>query len=122
MITVSWNQAAALQRLDGDNELLAELCELFFRDFPSQMSYLMESLANGNYQAVSKTAHTLKGGLGYLGAEEGEQLAHEIEEACQRHGTAAVQELASMLSDYVEALRNLMLSHSGAPDRVHGRS
>jgi HPt (histidine-containing phosphotransfer) domain-containing protein len=113
MATADWNQAAALERVDGDMALLIELVEIFFDDYPNHLSCLMQSLAQGDFSAVRKEAHTLKGSLGYLGACEGEQLAREIEQAGQNADAVRVRQLVSTLAAYVEGVREIMLSPHG---------
>jgi HPt (histidine-containing phosphotransfer) domain-containing protein len=113
MGAVNWNQAAALQRVDGDVELLIELVEVFFQDYPDHLSCLMQALAQHDFTGVRKTAHTLKGSLGYLGAWQGEQLARDIEQASQSADAARVRQLVSTLAAYIETLREIMLFSEG---------
>jgi len=115
---LSWDHAAALQRVDGDAELLAELVEIFLDDYPRHLAALQRSLAQKDYAALHKAAHTLKGSLGYLGAGEGEQLAAAIEQAGQRPDEAKLQALNAELAAYVEALREAMLSSLGEGERA----
>ena len=113
MDTVHWDQRKALQRVDGDAELLFDLVEMFFQEYPDQLRCLKQSLAQSDFGAVRKAAHTLKGSLGYLGACEGEQLACEIERASQSADAARVRLLVSNLAAYVESLRDVMRSPDG---------
>jgi HPt (histidine-containing phosphotransfer) domain-containing protein len=113
MHTVHWDQRKALQRVDGDTELLFDLVEMFYEEYPDQLCCLMQSLAQRDFAAVRKAAHTLKGSLGYLGACEGEQLAAAIERASQSADAAGVRLLVSDLAAYVEGLREVMRTPDG---------
>lgn len=110
---VSWDHAAALQRVDGDAELLAELIEIFFEDYPRRRDCLLSSLAQNDYATLRNTAHTLKGSLGYLGAVEGAQLAALIERAGYKADAAELRQLVAALAAYVETLRDAMLPFLG---------
>ena len=103
-----WDQAAALCRVDGDAELLGELVEVFFTDYPRQLQSLLQAAAGQDYATLRRTAHTLKGGLGYLAAGEAEQMAREIEAVEDEAEPAAVSKLVFELAARVEALREVM--------------
>jgi two-component system sensor histidine kinase/response regulator len=80
----AFNLAAALQRLEGDRELLAELVRLFEQESVQLLAEMHEALAQHNSHALQRAAHTLKGSVGnfcaaqaYAAAEELERLARE---------------------------------------------
>lgn len=103
-----WDQAAALRRVDGDAELLAELLQVFFNDYPNQLERLLQAAACQDYASLRRTAHRLKGGLGYLAAGEAERMAREIEAVADDAEPSEVTALVFELAARVEALRELM--------------
>ncbi len=107
---VGWDQAVALERVGGDLTLLLELTAIFFEDYPAHLACLVQSLAQEDYRTLRKAAHTLKGGLGYIGATEGETLALHIEQASHDRNATLLRELVPSLAAYVEALRQEMFS------------
>jgi HPt (histidine-containing phosphotransfer) domain-containing protein len=58
------NQTALLERFDGEEELLAELAELFAQDCPRLFQESRDALVAGNASGVMRAAHTLKGAVG----------------------------------------------------------
>jgi two-component system, sensor histidine kinase and response regulator len=75
----AWDKAAALDRLEGDEELLQDICRIFLEESPKLMDRLQQALAQDDPDAVSRAAHSLKGESGYLGAAEVSQMAKQLE-------------------------------------------
>jgi two-component system, sensor histidine kinase and response regulator len=73
------DRALALRRVDGDPELLEELVKIFQDDLPARMSRLRAALERGDLPETSRSAHSLRGSLGILGAEQGRILGEELE-------------------------------------------
>jgi two-component system, sensor histidine kinase and response regulator len=69
----------ALDRLGGDEELWNEISKLFVQECPQMLRQLQTAVAEGDAHALMETAHSLKGSLGTLGAEEGALLALDLE-------------------------------------------
>jgi two-component system, sensor histidine kinase and response regulator len=78
-VTGSWDKAAALERVDGDEELLHDICRIFLDESPKVMTRLQQAVAQEDPEAVSREAHTLKGESGYLGAANVSQMARQLE-------------------------------------------
>ncbi len=55
-------------RDDGDDDLLAELIDLFLADAPQRMSALAAAIDSKDWEGVASWAHSLKGSCGSLGA------------------------------------------------------
>lgn len=114
-MSAAWDRAAALERVAGDQVLLAELITIFLEDYPGQLAALHQSLEQGDSDALRKAAHTLKGSLSYLAASPGAQLALAIEHAVLEANPAQVRELVSQLAAYVDFVRPLMVSLGEQP-------
>ncbi|WP_332853963.1 ATP-binding protein [Duganella sp. S19_KUP01_CR8] len=71
----------ALQRLDGDAELLLELAALFLHDGPQLWQDLCTALASGDMQRSTRAAHSLKGVLVNFGAARAVALAEQLSAA-----------------------------------------
>jgi two-component system sensor histidine kinase/response regulator len=69
-----------LERLGGDKDLLHEVVEIFIDQAPKHLDTLRCALTQGDAEGVEKTAHNMKGELGYLGISELSQQARELEE------------------------------------------
>lgn len=75
----SWNMHETLERLGGDESLLREVVQLFLDEAPKKLTALREAIAQSDADKVHRTAHNLKGELGYLGLAETAQHARELE-------------------------------------------
>ena len=88
----------------GEPELLAELVEVFEQDVPPRLAALREGLEEGDAGTIERTAHTLKGGVGNLGAARMAETARLLEEAGRAGG----------LSDAPALLQRLYADFGGA--------
>lgn len=68
-----------LSRVGGDLELLKEVIVLFRDDCPRLMQAIREGLQNGDFNAVNRGAHALKGSASNFDAADVTDLAHLIE-------------------------------------------
>ena len=76
----SWNKAEALGRIAGDEELLRKICQIFLENSPHLLLKLRQAVASGDFDAVRRTAHSLKGESSYLSASGTSQVARQLEE------------------------------------------
>jgi PAS domain S-box-containing protein len=104
-----FDAAAALARLGGDEELLAELVESFLERETADREALQAALAAGDWSRLSATAHAIRGAAMAIGADGLAAVASKAEAAArQGHpdssaSTGAV--LASVLARTVAELR-----------------
>jgi signal transduction histidine kinase/CheY-like chemotaxis protein/HPt (histidine-containing phosphotransfer) domain-containing protein len=73
------DRAAALDRLGGDEELFAEVAGVFLGDAPKLLSDLRAAVAAGDAFAVQRSAHGLKGAVGYVGGTPAATAAAALE-------------------------------------------
>jgi HPt (histidine-containing phosphotransfer) domain-containing protein len=71
--------ALALRRADGDPDLLDDLVRIFQDDLPERIRQLRAARERGDLPETARSAHSLRGSLGILGAEHGRILAEELE-------------------------------------------
>ncbi len=74
-----WSKTEALDRLGGDEELLQELCQIYLEESPKLLEKLRQAVADGDAETVRRVAHSIKGEVGYLGAEAASQAARQLE-------------------------------------------
>jgi signal transduction histidine kinase/CheY-like chemotaxis protein len=74
-----------LEQLGGDENLLQEVIEIFVDQAPTHVETLRRALTQGDAGMVEKTAHSMKGELGYLGISEVTQKARILEELGRKH-------------------------------------
>ncbi len=80
---------AALARLGGDRELLAQIAQFFLEDSPGLLDELRGGLRNGEAKTVLLAAHSLKGLAAHFGARAAVDAASVIEESADRGDLAA---------------------------------
>lgn len=96
--------AAALDRVDGDVQVLRELVDLFLDDCPHRLAEIHEALERQDGNRLKNAAHALKGAVGNFGARPIVTLAMTLEKlavagnfADARPAVAALeQDLASL--------------------------
>jgi PAS domain S-box-containing protein len=74
-----FNKSFLLDRLDGDDELCAEILQLFVEDFPVQMVKLKKALSESDAAQVRMQGHAIKGAAANIGAKSISDTAHQIE-------------------------------------------
>jgi len=108
-IPVNLDFGQMLKRLGGDEELLHEVIEIFVDQAPKHVATLRRALSQGDTELVERTAHSMKGELGYLGIAVVSQKAGELEELGRKHQLEqAVRVFTSFeieVSDIVAAMR-----------------
>ena len=77
--TMPWNKERALQRVEGDQELLGDLCRIFLEESPKLLDNLRAAIAAGDHDSVQKVAHSLKGESSYLEAAKVSETARQME-------------------------------------------
>ncbi len=103
--------AQLLSRIDDDRAFLAELLELFRRDYPTHLEHAQEAIDMRSPVSLQTSAHALKGALGNLAAVEGYALAAELEDMGRTlnltSAQSALDRLATELQNVVRALETL---------------
>jgi two-component system, sensor histidine kinase and response regulator len=95
----------ALDRLGGDEELWTEIGQLFLQECPNMLRQLQTAVATGDAHALMETAHSMKGSLGTLGAEEGALLALDLEMMGRNGALGASTEALAKLEEMLSALQ-----------------
>jgi HPt (histidine-containing phosphotransfer) domain-containing protein len=102
--------ALALRGIDGDVELLGELCALFVEDWPARLEELRSALHALDAGRLERAAHGLKGVLGALGGRGAAAVAGALETlARDGHLDAAPAELAQLEGAVAEVIAFLPL-------------
>jgi two-component system sensor histidine kinase/response regulator len=79
VVTTPVDIVAALQSVDGDQDLLVDLFEAFQQDYPKQLTELRDAIGAGDAERMAQVAHSLKGAVGYFGAQTIHALAYRLE-------------------------------------------
>src|SRR5690606_5786435 len=76
-----FDHAAALARVEGDRELLAEIAAIFLADRDAMLAEIRAALEAGDHERVWRGAHRLRGALLTLGAVPSIDAAARLEQA-----------------------------------------
>jgi HPt (histidine-containing phosphotransfer) domain-containing protein len=74
---IDWNHAR--DAVGGSPDLLREIIEIFFDEYPKLIVGLQSSIESGTLVDLRRFAHTLKGCLRYFGETRAGQLSLELE-------------------------------------------
>jgi protein-histidine pros-kinase len=101
--------AQTLDLLDGDEQALRQLVDLFFADLGRHMQALRSSASAGECAQLAAAAHTVKGSAGVFNATPAVTAAQHVEQAA-RHGDLATARgalpgLLDALNELATALR-----------------
>ena len=75
----AFDKVQALERVDGDLELMADMIDLFMDDYVNQISDIDKAISESNPKVLERAAHKLKGAAGNFVAKSVCDLAHQLE-------------------------------------------
>ncbi|MBI5761029.1 MAG: response regulator [Planctomycetales bacterium] len=78
-VTPGLDWTVALKSVAGDVELLRELVEIFLEVSPKWLADLHQGIEQQNVTTIHRTAHSIKGSLGQLGATSAYNIAQRLE-------------------------------------------
>lgn len=95
-----WDQATALAALNGNQEHVATLRNMFLDELDRQHDEILSALQAGNHQSARKTLHQLKASSGFVGALRLNAAAAALEKsladpATLEHFSACVRDTRS---------------------------
>src|ERR1700722_9262948 len=115
------NWQTALERLDGNDDLLKELAVVFCDECPKLILTLQKATDNKDANAIRAAAHALKGVLSTFSADVASQTAAKLENLAEAGTVTALPTLSAELVAEVEAvfiaLRVLSTDRQTANDR-----
>jgi len=108
-----FDRAAALAAAEGDQEVLCHMAQLFDKQAPVLCDQLRQAIREGCHATLRRVAHTLKGSLGSLGAEQAWSLAQALEQQGEKGDLAGCQELYQQLEDEVDRVQAVLAQIMG---------
>ena len=108
---LEWSEA--LRTVKGNHELLAAMIRAFLDESPGLMAALRDAVARSETSALRVAAHSLKGSMGYFGADRAYQQASRLETMARQDDLndsptaladleAEMARLAPILQDYLD--------------------
>ena len=95
------DKAAVLARLDGDEELLAELAGLFIQGAPKLLSAVQQALEQRDAQGLERAAHALKGSVSNFAVPTAVNAAQTLETMGREGNLAAAQTAYAVLQEEI---------------------
>src|SRR5687767_15836844 len=72
--------AALLERVGGDQQIFAELCDVFLDDAPKRLDLIRAALAAADTPTLQREAHAFKGAAAAFDAEDVVTAARQLEQ------------------------------------------
>ena len=89
--TEQLTRAALLERVEGDQELLAEIIHLFVDDAPRLLHAMRGALQQGDMAVLERLAHSMKGAAGNLSANITAEAAMQLEKNAKAGDAASAK-------------------------------
>jgi CheY-like chemotaxis protein len=104
----TFDRGDLLQRLSGDEDLLADVVKMFVEDCPRRLEAIGGAVGRGDATAIRAEAHALKGAAGNLSAGGVFAAARALEAAAGEGRLEATRELYQRLSADADRLLTLL--------------
>ncbi|MBU0729314.1 MAG: Hpt domain-containing protein [Proteobacteria bacterium] len=85
MADLEWNRAFAFEQSGEDEEILAELLDLFRESTAADLEKIKSGISAQDAKAVGEAAHSIKGAAASLGIEAMSKVAYEMEKAGRKN-------------------------------------
>ncbi len=105
---IVFDKDVALKMLEGEEEFLRELAEIFINDVPEHMSEIEEAVNCRNSEALVKSAHKLKGAAANFGKNATIDTAYKLETMGRENNLDGAEEVYGTLVKDIESLVNVM--------------
>lgn len=109
-MTEVFRRSEVLDRLEGDEDLLRELVDIFLSQSRIQVEELKAALAMGDAESIWNQAHSLKGAAAGLGAEALSHRAAQLEKAGKEGNLTAVPALLQAVEAELRRFQQAVIS------------
>jgi CheY-like chemotaxis protein/signal transduction histidine kinase/HPt (histidine-containing phosphotransfer) domain-containing protein len=114
-----FDRQTALALVDGDNDLLNIIVDLFLTDTPEQINYASQGIQQNNYEMIELHAHSIKGAAYNIGAHSVKEIAFQLEVVAKKQDIELAKELLASLKEefnkvipFLYELKNSYKGHS----------
>ena len=98
------DRASLLERVEGDQELLAEMIQLFLADAPQLLGAMRNALQQGDMPLLERSAHSMKGAAGNMSAQVTVGTALQLEQSAKKGDAESSKTHLAALEGAVERL------------------
>lgn len=100
-----FDKLGALDRCDQDAQLLKELVEMFFQEYPNSIAAIRAALQKSKGDELRAAAHSIKGAAGNVGAARAHALAYQLEKLGAQGNIAEASKLLPEFEGAIETFR-----------------
>ncbi len=100
----AFDLAVALDSVDGDQELLRDVIEVFLGECPQLLTELHQAIAQPDFPTMQRSAHTIKGSSRIFGNARVTNLARELEDQGRRSDLEGATDRYRQLQEAAEHL------------------
>ena len=113
-----------LNQLEGNKELLEELVEIFFQDYPQDLEKLKKCMEKKDVPSLAAVVHGLKGELGNMGMKTAYKIACQLEKMVKENNLEESSAALRKLENEVKSLERFFFrpGWQGRIDFRKGRS
>jgi two-component system sensor histidine kinase/response regulator len=105
----AFDPSEALERVEGDRELLAELAQIFREESPRMVEELHRCVTEGDAKGLQHAAHTLRGSVSSFGARAAADTALALETMGRSGSTSGADLQLATLERYLAQLADGLL-------------
>jgi len=98
------DRASLLDRVEGDQELLAEIIKVFLADAPQLLSAMQKALQQNDMILLERSAHSMKGAAGNMSALATVNAASQLEQSAKKGDAEKSKSNLTALQGAVERL------------------
>jgi two-component system, sensor histidine kinase and response regulator len=105
-----FNLSKALDRVEGDLELLQEMADLFLEECPHMVEEIDHAITAGDAQALQHAAHTLKGSVSNFAADKATEASFALEKMGRQQDLACAATALATLTQELGRLTPVLFS------------
>lgn len=105
-----FDHISAMNRIDGDMELMKELVEIFLEDHKNQLSSIEAAIEKKDAYSLDRAAHSIKSALGNLGAMKAHATALALEIAGKENQLSRAPLLYVELEEEIQSFLHEVLA------------
>jgi len=107
---VDFDRQFLLEQLDGDEEVVKEILNLYLEKTPEQISAVSEAVMKKDASLIRSSAHSLKGSSGNVGAVKLSQTAQKMEMIGKEGDLSQAEGLMKEIEENFRGFRGAILS------------
>ncbi len=98
------DRVSLLERVEEDEELLAEMVQLFLDDIPNLLDTMRAALQRGDMEVLERSAHSLKGAASNLSAKPAADAALKLEKDAKNNNAESAKESLACVEEAMKIL------------------